>query len=324
MIRIVIITSMTQVEKAETSLEIQRYAGTIQDRSRAWTTLEPGELRRRAVEAARDRDLETLWAITEAHLGLLGQPSVHTLRAYKTGLGVTLEALSGENVLRPTKNWGLRFIRELETSLKASSVRSRLASARALFAALRWAGASEAEPFSDVRVKPDLEASDEKRQPYPLEVMNTLLEVASPRDRVLVLLGAHAGLRVSEACALEWADVMIDAQAIKIRNGKGGKPRTVSISARLAHALTLLERDSGLVLDLGAQGARAALRRLCSSAGVTYQAVHSLRHQAGTRLYRQTGDLKAVAKHLGHARLESSSIYAKFAEDSLKDTVNDW
>jgi integrase len=324
MIRNVIITTMEDGLKAETSLEIQRYSKTIQDRSRAWTTLEPGELRRRAVEAARDRDLETLWAITEAHLGLLGQPSVHTLRAYKTGLGVTLEALSGENVLRPTKNWGLRFIRKLETTLKPASVRSRLASARALFAALRWAGASEAEPFNDVRVKPDLEAPDDKRQPYPLESVDTLLENASPRDRVLVLLGAHAGLRVSEACALEWDDVMIDAQSIKVRNGKGGKPRTVSISARLAQALTVLERESGLVLDLGAQGARAALRRLCSSAGVTYQAVHSLRHQAGTRLYRQTGDLKAVAKHLGHSRLESSSIYAKFAEDSLKDTVNDW
>jgi integrase len=324
MIRFVIITTMEESLKAETTLEIQRYAGTIQDRSRAWTTLEAGELRRRAVEAARDRDLETLWAITEAHLGLLGQPSVHTLRAYKTGLGVTLEALSGENVLRPAKNWGLRFIRELEVDLKASSVRSRLASARALFAALRWAAATEAEPFNDVRVKADREASDEKRQPYPLEAVDTLLETASPRDRVLILLGAHAGLRVSEACTLEWADVMIDAQAIKIRNGKGGKPRTVSISTRLAQALTVLERDSGLVLDLGAQGARAALRRLCSSAGVTYQAVHSLRHQAGTRLYRQTGDLKAVAKHLGHSRLESSSVYAKFAEDSLKETVNDW
>jgi hypothetical protein len=101
-------------------LEIVTYSKTIQDRSRAWTTLEAGELRRRAVEAARDRDLETLWAITEAHLGLMGQPSVHTLRAYKTGLSVTLEALSGENVLRPAKNWGLRFIRELEMVLKGS------------------------------------------------------------------------------------------------------------------------------------------------------------------------------------------------------------
>jgi integrase/recombinase XerC len=127
--------------------------------------------------------------------------------------------------------------------LKASSVRSRLASARALFAALRWAGASEAEPFSDVRVKPDLEAPDEKRQPYPLESVDTMLENARPRDRVFVLLGAHAGLWVSEACALEWTDVMIDAQAVKIRNGKGGKPRTVSISARLAQALTVLERE---------------------------------------------------------------------------------
>ena len=215
-------------------LEIVTYSKTIQDRSRAWTTLEAGELRRRAVEAARDRDLETLWAITEAHLGLLGQPSIHTLRAYKTGLGVTLEALGGENVLRPTKNWGIRFIRELETTLKASSVRSRLASARALFAALRWAGATDTEPFSDVGVKADLEAADEKRQPYPLEVMDTLLEVANPRDTVLVLLAAHGGLRNGEECDLRWDEVFLDAQRIRVVNGKGGKNRTVLISLRLA------------------------------------------------------------------------------------------
>jgi integrase len=306
-------------------LEIVTYSKTIQDRSRAWTTLEAGELRRRAVEAARDRDLETLWAITEAHLGLTGQPSVHTLRAYKTGLSVTLEALSGENVLRPAKNWGLRFIRELEMVLKPASVRSRLASARALYAALRWAGATDAEPFTDVRVKTDLEEADEKRQPYPIEVMDALLEVANPRDTVLVLLAAHGGLRNGEECDLRWDEVFLDAQRIRVLNGKGGKPRTVSISLRLAQALTTLgPKPDKKVLDLGPQGARAAMRRLCAKAGVTYQAVHSLRHQAGTRLYRQTGNLKAVAKHLGHSRLESSSIYAKFAEDSLKEVINDW
>jgi integrase len=209
--------------------------------------------------------------------------------------------------------------------LKPASVRSRLASARALYAALRWAGATDAEPFTDVRVKTDLEEADEKRQPYPIEVMDALLEVANPRDTVLVLLAAHGGLRNGEECDLRWDEVFLDAQRIRVLNGKGGKPRTVSISLRLAQALTTLGPKPGKkVLDLGPQGARAAMRRLCAKAGVTYQAVHSLRHQAGTRLYRQTGNLKAVAKHLGHSRLESSSIYAKFAENSLKEVINDW
>jgi integrase len=94
---------------------------------------------------------------------------------------------------------------------------------------------------------------------------------------VLILLGAHAGLRVSEACALEWINVNVDAQQVKVKHGKGAIPRTVSISAHLAQILTALETGrGGLVLDLGEQGARAELRKLCSRAGVTYQAVHSL------------------------------------------------
>jgi hypothetical protein len=70
-----------------------------------------------------------------------------------------------------------------------------------------------------------------------------------------------------------------------------GKLATAASSrAQDAQALNALETGrTGFVLKLGEQGARAALRRLCSSAGVTYQAMHSLRHQAGTRLYRQTG-----------------------------------
>ena len=122
-------------------LEIAPYAATPQDRSRNWTSLEPGELRRRTVEAARDRNLENLWAITEAHLVLHANPSEHTLRAYSYGVRVTVAALEGENVLRPSRDWGLRFVRGLEQTGKASTVRSRLASARALYAMLRWARA---------------------------------------------------------------------------------------------------------------------------------------------------------------------------------------
>ncbi|HKO25702.1 MAG TPA: hypothetical protein VJY65_13305 [Chloroflexota bacterium] len=38
--------------------------------------------------------------------------------------------------------------------------------------------------------------------------------------------------------------------------------------------------------------------------------MHALRHAAGTRLYAETRDLEATARHLGHSKLERTRIYA--------------
>ena len=66
------------------------------------------------------------------------------------------------------------------------------------------------------------------------------------------------------------------------------------------------------------------MRRLCALAGVTYMGTHSLRHQAGTRLYRQTNDLEMVARHLGHSELETARIYAKWSDKRLAESVDGW
>ena len=85
--------------------------------------------------------------------------------------------------------------------------------------------------------------------------------------------------------------------------------------------------EDGRLLGLGPQGARAALRRLEARAGVTPvqgQATQALRHSSGTRLYRETGDLETVARHLGHSSLETSRVYAKWSDERLKATLGEW
>jgi integrase/recombinase XerC len=61
-----------------------RYTGDLVSRSRDWSTLQ-GDERRRAVQAARDRDTEALWSLTEAYLVTWGKAgartSPHTRRA---------------------------------------------------------------------------------------------------------------------------------------------------------------------------------------------------------------------------------------------------
>ncbi|WP_202630547.1 hypothetical protein [Deinococcus alpinitundrae] len=68
-------------------LTLDVYRVNALDRARNWNDLESGERRRRAVVAARDKDREALWSLTEAYLVLNGASgtsvSPRTLKAYR-------------------------------------------------------------------------------------------------------------------------------------------------------------------------------------------------------------------------------------------------
>ncbi|CAA9256096.1 MAG: hypothetical protein AVDCRST_MAG93-1979 [uncultured Chloroflexia bacterium] len=97
--------------------------------------------------------------MTEAHLTLHGSAgsrvSSHTLSAYRHAVGALLLDWQGENLLRPSRNAGVLWVRGLEGRYKPATVRVYLSKAKALYAALRWSGASEAAPFADVKVAVD-------------------------------------------------------------------------------------------------------------------------------------------------------------------------
>ena len=307
---------------------LERYAGTAADRAQAWAHMSAEDLRRRAVTAANERDAGELWALTEAYATLHGaagaKSSRHTTRAYRRGLHDLLAAWSGENLLRPSRDAAALWIRRLEASGKTeATIRVKLAAARLLYRALRWAGATAAAPFADAKPARDKTAAWDKRQPYAQAELEALLAVASPVERVLILLGAHAGLRASEMVALQWQDVDLAGRVLTVTCGKGGKRRRVVMSHSLTAALAARGRDSGEVLPFQDGRARARMRKLCRRAGVAYKGLHSLRHAAGTRLAGER-DLRAAAEHLGHSQLETARVYAKWSNTTLHASVGAW
>ena len=60
--------------------------------------------------------------------------------------------------------------------------------------------------------------------------------IDSLRDRLLFLLMLHCGLRVSEACALPWEAVDLQAGTVRINHGKGRVDRLVYFSTDVAQA----------------------------------------------------------------------------------------
>jgi integrase/recombinase XerC len=315
-------------------------AHTALERSDAWYRLPADERRRLAVAAAQQHDAATLWQLTEAFIVRTGAAgahvSPHTLRAYQRGVRDLVAAWRHENLLHPSREAGQGWLRQLEAGGKTpATVRVRLAAGRALYAALVHAGATSDAPFTSAKPARDTTAPWDKRTPYTAAEVEALARVAGPEERVLVLLGAHAGLRISEALALSGGDVTAGAGPrggeLIVRYGKGGKQRRVPISPSLASAIAALQAarpglSSGQpVLHFRhALEARRCLERLAHAADVPYRGYHALRHACGTRLMRQTGDLEVVARVLGHASIETTRIYAKWDDERAAAAVATW
>jgi integrase/recombinase XerC len=126
------------------------------------------------VRAAQARDATALWELTDAYLTLHGgagaHVSKHTRRSYQRGVHDLIQAWAGESLLRPSRDAADIWLRQLEASGKtAGTVRVRLAAAKLLYRALRWAGATDAAPFSDAKPARDKTAPWDKRQPYSHE-----------------------------------------------------------------------------------------------------------------------------------------------------------
>jgi integrase/recombinase XerC len=309
-------------------------------RTRDLATMTEDELRRFASEAARDRDGAALWALTEAHLTLHGSAgsrvSGHTLSAYRHAIGALLADWESENLLRPGRNAGVLWVRELEgrtpvkgknATMTSATVRVYLSAAKALYAALRWSGASDGAPFADVKVAVDKTPSWEKRDAYSQTEVHWLERTSEGATLLIVLLGAHAGLRVSEMTALQWDDVNLSEGVMRVVAGKGGKTARVYLTKTLTEALEVvpLEQRTGYVLPCRSrQAVSQRLEAACRQAHVKFKGVHALRHASGTRLREHTGDLALVADHLRHSSLDTARGYAKATNMQLKKALGEW
>ncbi len=324
--------------------------------------LDDAALRRHAVRAANERDGDALWELVEAHLTLHGASGVatsaHTRRAYRRGILDLVALWQDENLLRPSRDAGEHYVQRLRAGDRAplveddagarrrgrrvkpgplapATVQLKVAAARALYDALAWAGATDADPFRDVRMgRQTTRAEDVQgaRSYTDYELIEMLAAAGEPQERVIVLLGAHAGLRVSEMLRLRWDDVDADKRELLVRGGKGGKSALVALTPKLAGELAGYRRarlaqagGDGRVLELRSQyGVFNRVRRLCERAEVTFKGVHALRHSAGTRLYRQTGDLGQVQDHLRHATLDMARRYARSDRRRLRRSLDGW
>jgi integrase/recombinase XerC len=189
-------------------------------------------------------------------------------------------------------------------------------SARSVFAGFcRWMhgmGYLEADPSRLLR---PVRVPEGQARPIPEAVLQRALGLADRRERLILLLGAHAGLRAGEIALVHTRDLVDDLLYV---TGKGGKTRIVPIvdaelrdAIRDARGWLFPGRTDG---HLSAGHVSVLMSRLLPGRWTA----HTLRHRAGTRAYDGTRDILAVGRFLGHAKPETTMRYVQLPADALR------
>ena len=155
------------------------------------------------------------------------------------------------------------------------------------------------------------------------------------RDRAMFLLLLNTGLRSSELMQLTLDDVDLSERrgAVFVRDGKGGKARTIPLNREARRTLReylevrfKVDSDNFFVGQRGRIGSRQLLRLLkkyCWLAKLepNMLTIHVLRHTFGKNLVDSGVSLDRVATLLGHVSLNTTRIYTTPDENDLQQAV---
>jgi site-specific recombinase XerD len=239
-----------------------------------------------------------------------------------------------------------------EERRKASTVNRRLAALSALMA---WAVQSrllEHDPSQGVRNVPQVGAGPrylDKKQQYALQrAIEKDLQITRlrypkrwrgrQRDGSLVLFLLHTGLRLQEALDLRLSDVqMTDRKGlVLVRQGKGGKQRSVPLNVEARKALqdwlkVRPENANDFIWvavesegdgPLSGRSVQRVILRIGQDAGLDILTPHMLRHTFGKNLVDNGIGLEKVAALLGHANLNTTRIYVTPNQHDLEQAVD--
>jgi len=154
-----------------------------------------------------------------------------------------------------------------------------------------------------------------------------------PLEALYVLL-MGTGMRLGEACGLDWRDIDLEAGTAFIRHGKTARSvRTVPLSAPVVLALRAhrSRRIGSEAVFLGPRSGKRlstatvshAFPRLLQRAGLRPMRVHDLRHGFATRAVAKDVHMRVIADILGHANPSiTANTYAHVAPDDQREAAD--
>ena len=248
---------------------------------------------------------------------------IRHVRTFSAFLGRAPDTATAEEVRRFQ-------LHQTETGVGAPSINSAVSALRFL--------------FSVTLDRPDLARRlTVVRQPRKLPLVLSAQEVAllleaapGPKYQAALATAYGAGLRVA---ALKVSDVDSTRMLLRVDQGKGRRDRYAMLSPQLLALLRAWWREGrrrGVMLPQGwlfpgrdpvnpltTRQLRRAVHAAAEAAGINKRVTpHTLRHGFATHLLEQDIDIRVIQVLLGHAKLDTTALYARVATTTIRAVIS--
>ncbi len=269
--------------------------------------------------------------------------SSHTIAAYQRDIAAFLVEVGEREEDYLTIKYDvvrLWIVALMETGISKRSINRKMSALKAFYKFLMKIGVVEVSPLQQHKT-----LKVEKKLQLPFSVaevaeVRTTLESQEGfdalRDLVIVEMLYCLGLRRSELCGVQVADVDFYTRMIRI-TGKGNKVRYVpmidSLQVLLKRYLAeradvlrgLQEINYFLIEERGTKVDEIFVYRVINSyfsktTTKEKNSPHMLRHAFATHLLENGADINSIKELMGHQSLASTEVYAHVNLKELKDT----
>ncbi len=265
--------------------------------------------------------------------------SPQTVRAYRVDLNQFIEFCNSRNKVI-VKDLTERFIKKYlmllsETGLEKRSISRKLASVRGL---LKYAFHNQliiSNPVAYIKnPRSNKKLPEVTTTESILKIYDLADEAEDEPERIKIIFELLYGcaLRVSELCDLNFGDLDIKNQTLRVK-GKGSKIRIVPVGQKsieiIEEYLNITNHQNNNEPLIKTKGGnriyprfvhRVINKYLSKVTDIKKKSPHILRHSAATHMLDRGADLSAVKELLGHENLSTTQIYTHVSVERLKST----
>jgi len=147
------------------------------------------------------------------------------------------------------------------------------------------------------------------------------------RNKTIISLMLHCGLRLSETCNLRPGNINLSKGKLRIVSGKGNRDRDLAIPEYLIDLLNTWRkrRPKSSYFFPTLKGRKISgryiqqmVKRYSAKAGI---AKNISPHTRATHYYRQTKDIETLRRILGHSDISTTTIYITLANIDVEASM---
>lgn len=242
--------------------------------------------------------------------------SKKSLYQYRQSINRLLE-FTGKTCMTVTTNDIRAWLASLKLKgLKNVSIRNQRNNISSFFKWMRVEHIISEDPVETVHT---MKCPKEEKKAFTSEDIDTIRSLCDITKRAIVEVLLSSGVRVNELCNLGVEDVDLDNLTVRVRNGKGGKDRTVFISPVCKkHLVTYLNNKKQPSRYLFSKdydqtnytpgGIRGILRKMSKQCGIHIHP-HRFRRTLATECARKGMPVQEIRILLGHSNISTTQRY---------------